>query len=203
MTHHVILFDADGMTLVPKRFSEEVQKDFGIPWEKMEPFFSGPFVRCKLGKADLKEELVKVISDWGWRGTVEQLVTYWFGIGSEPNPEVVSIARELRSHGVKCFLATNQEKYRMEYLWNVVGLKDAFDGYLVSADIGHQKDEVAFYEAAYQRISAVVGSVVAKTSVLFVDHEEEKIAAAKEFGFEVYRYEDPEGFRVFVSYLTL
>lgn len=189
MNHKAILFDADGMTLVSKRFSEQIQKDYGITWEKMKPFFDGPFQQCKLGKADLKEELAKVIGDWGWKGTVDELVSYWFGIGSASNPEIVAIAKELRSRGVKCFLATNQEKYRAEYLRNVVGLKDVFDDLLVSADLGHMKDEVAYFGEAYKRLD------VPKESVLFVDHEEKNLKAAREFGFETYQYQDVEGFK--------
>lgn len=192
MKYNAILFDADGMTLISKRFSEQIQKDYGITWDKMKPFFDGPFQQCKLGKADLKEELAKVIGDWGWKGTVEELVSYWFGIGSTPNPEIVAIAKELRSHGVKCFLATNQEKYRAEYLRDVVGLKDVFDDLLVSADFGHMKDEVAYFEEAYKRLN------VPKESVLFIDHEEKNLKAAKEFGFETYQYQDVEGFREYI-----
>lgn len=194
MNYKAILFDADGMTLISKRFSEQIQKDYGITWAKMKPFFDGPFVDCKLGKADLKKELAKVVGDWGWNGTVDELVSYWFGIGSTPNPEIVAIVKELRSRGVKCFLATNQEKYRAEYLRNVVGLKDIFDDLLVSSDLGHMKDEVAYFEEVYKRI----GAVVPKESALFIDHEEKNLKAAKEFGFEVYQYQDVEGFKEYV-----
>ncbi|MFA5946166.1 MAG: hypothetical protein WC802_04640 [Patescibacteria group bacterium] len=74
MTYKAILFDADGMTLLSPKFSARIQEAYGIIWDKMKPFFSGPFQECKLGKADLKEELAKVIKDWGWQGSVSDVV---------------------------------------------------------------------------------------------------------------------------------
>lgn len=198
MKYRAVLFDADGMVLLPKRFSDQIQQDYGISWEKMKPFFMGPFLLCKIGKADLKEELAKVLIDWGWSGTVDALLEYWFRIGSAPDPEIVAIAQELRSRRVKCFLATNQEKYRANYLQNVVRLNDVFDGMLVSAEIGYTKKEVAFFEKSYTSINANEELMISKKEILFVDHEEENMAAARAFGFETYSYHDSEHFREFV-----
>lgn len=204
MNYEAILFDADGMTLVSRRFSEQIEQDYGIPWARMKPFFDGPFVQCKLGRADLKEELSKVMLDWGWKGSVEELMAYWFAIGSTPSPEIVALAKELRSGGVKCFLATNQEKYRAEYLWNVAGLKDVFDGLLASSDFGHMKDEVAYFAEALVRLETCVGAPLGasllKERILFVDHEEKNLAAAKEFGFAAYEYHDIQSFKEFVAF---
>ena len=198
MPYRAILFDADGITLLSKRFSEQIQADYGISWEKMEPFFHGPFLQCKLGKADLKEELKKVMNEWGWQKSVEELMEYWFTIGSKPNEAILAIVAELKSGGVNCFLATNQEKYRAEYLRNVVGLKDVFDDLLISADFGHTKDEVPYFKKAYQRINHLAGTVIAKKSVLFVDHEEKNLTAAKTFGFDTYRYHDVDTFKEYI-----
>lgn len=198
MKYRAILFDADGMTLVSKRFSQQIQGDYGISWEKMKPFFDGPFIQCKLGRADLKEELAKVVGDWGWKGSLDELLAYWFGIGSTPDPEVILLAKKLRSQGVKCFLATNQEKYRAEYFRNAIGLKNVFDDLLVSAALGHMKDEVAYFAEAYTCINSTEQASIPKETILFVDHEEKNLAAAKEFGFETYQYHDVNDFKQYI-----
>lgn len=195
MNYHVILFDADGMTLQAKRFSEQIEQDYGIPWETMKPFFSGPFGQCKLGKADLKEELEKVIASWGWKGTVDELMAYWFEIGSAPDLEIIEIVNELRAKGVLCFLATNQEQYRADYLREVVGLETVFDGLLVSSELGHTKDEVAYFEEVYDYLTNVYLAPIPKEEILFVDHDEKNLLAAETFGFETYPYTDVESFR--------
>ncbi len=200
MKYQAILFDADGMTLMPKRFSEQIQQDYGITWEKMKPFFSGPFQDCKVGKADLKEELAKVVGDWGWTGTVDELVKYWFSIGSTPDPEVTKLAKKLRTKGVKVCLATNQEKYRAEYLRNVVGLKDVFDELIISAEIGNTKNQLDYFQSAYSRLIKMLGATIPKDAILFVDHDQENLTTAKNFGFATYNYHN---FSDFQDFLTL
>jgi putative hydrolase of the HAD superfamily len=195
MNYRVILFDADGMTIIPQRFSEQIEKDHAIPWEKMKPFFTGPYQQCKIGKADLKEELEKVIADWGWTGTVEELLAYWFSVGSEVNPDIHEIIQELRSKGVRCYLATNQEKYRAAYLNTERGLASLFDGVFASAECGHLKQEVVFFEKAYEKLLASGLKELKKEEVLFVDHEEPNLNAAKTFGFPIYCYHDVASFR--------
>ncbi len=195
MKYAAVLFDADGMTLVPKRFSEQIEEEYGIAWATMKPFFQGAFAQCKVGKADLKEELAKVLDVWGWKGSVEELMAYWFSIGSTPNSEIAAIAQALRQEGTRCFLATNQECYRAEYLREVVGLKEVFDELFVSAEFGCMKNDVRYFQMAHERISHLAGSTVPKEAVLFVDHEQENLDAAKSYGFSTFFYHDVAGFR--------
>lgn len=195
MKYKAVLFDADGMTLQSQRFSEQYQADYGVPWERLKPFFTGPFQQCKLGKADLKEALTSVLIEWGWPGSVDELLAYWFKIGCTPNPEIVRIAQELRANGVKCFLATNQERYRAHHLRTVVGLETVFDELLVSAELGYTKDSIEYFAAAYERINAQEKTPFEKELILFVDHEEKNLAAAEAFGFATHAYHDVASFR--------
>lgn len=192
--YRAVLFDADGMVLLPKRFSDQIREEYGIPWERMKPFFDGPFRRCKLGQADLKEELAKVAAEWGWRDSVDALVAYWLPIGAVPNPEVLAVAAELRASGVRCGLATNQEAYRAAYLRNVPALRGAFDDWFVSCEIGAQKSEAAFFRASYDRLASGLGPVP-KDEILFVDHDAANLDAAGRFGFRTHAFEDVGGFR--------
>lgn len=194
MKYKAILFDADGMALIQKRFSDQIQQDYGISWEKMKPFFDGPFQHCKIGKADLKEELAQVIADWGWPDSVDALIQYWFSIGGDPAPEILFIAKKLRSEGVRCYVATNQEKYRAAHLRHIPTLADAFDDFLVSAEFGYTKDDPRYFAAVYQYLTHSI-EVIPKEQILFVDHEEKNLAAASAFGFQTHSYHDPETFR--------
>jgi len=59
-----ILFDGDGVTLVKQGyFSDKYAMEHGVPVEKIMPFFRNEFKTCQLGKADMKEELVKYLSE--------------------------------------------------------------------------------------------------------------------------------------------
>lgn len=193
MKYKAILFDADGMTIISQKFSDRIQAEYGISWEKMKSFFQGPFSQCQLGRADLKEELVKVMGEWGWKGTVEELMNYWFKTGSEINLGIPELIKGLQDQGTKCYLATNQEKYRAAYLRNELGLGKIFDGMMVSADIGHMKDEEAFFVEAVNQLQEP------RDQILFVDHEEKNLKAAASVGLTRYKYETLGAFREYLN----
>lgn len=199
MKPRVILFDADGMTLLPKRFSDQLQIDYGISWEKLKPFFTGPFQACKRGKADLKEELPNVIAEWGWNGTVNELLAYWFPIGSTINPEIQQIILDLKAQGIHCLLATNQERYRAAYLREEIGLENLFHGLLVSAELGYLKNEPGFFETAYQRLQTEFPDLQ-REHILFIDHEEENLAIAKQASLQTYHYHDIPSFKILLRH---
>ncbi len=45
-----------------------------------------------------------------------------------------------------CCVATNQEKYRAQYMLDKMGFGDSFDKIYVSAYLGVQKPDVTFFE---------------------------------------------------------
>ncbi len=195
MKYRAILFDADGVIFVPKRFSEQLENDFGISREKTKPFFDGPYQECKLGKADVKEQLSKIIVDWGWQGSVEDLMEYWFKVGSDLNKAMIQLVGALQTRGVKCYLATNNEKYRIDYLWKKVGLEKIFDGLFVSSTMGHTKDEPAFFEQVFRTLRSDMPEVK-REEILFVDHDQKNLMAAHRVEIEIHHYQGIEDLKL-------
>lgn len=193
MHFKVILFDADGMVIVSKRFSDQLQAEYGITWDKMKPFFDGPFQRCKPGQADLKEELTEVITDWGWRGTVDELVDLWFRSGSTTDARMIDLIHALRERGVRCYLTSNQERYRGEYLRTQMGFDTLFDGLFLSGEIGYMKDNPAFFEHVLQTLR-VADPSLQPSEILFADDHQENIDVATTCGIQTCLYKHFEDF---------
>lgn len=195
MNDKVILFDADGVLIKSQRqFTDRLEEEYGIQAEKLQPFFTGIFSDCRLGKADLKEELAKVIGTWGWKGTVDGLLQFWFSKGTEIDEEVASFIRELRQTGVRTFLATDQEKYRGEHLRQTLGGGKLFEEVFFSAEVGCPKKDPAFFEHVYQAISDVP-----RDQILFVDDGEKNIETAKQFGFAVFLFTELSGLKDYLA----
>ena len=185
MKYKVVLFDADGVTINHSTmFSDELETDYGITKATTHDFFFGIFQQCMVGKADLKEELAKVVGLWGWKGTVDELVAYWFSKGDQFDQKILDLVSRLRTDGVHCFMATNQEKYRGEHLREA--LKGVFEDVLVSADLGHKKNEREYFDAAFERVRQFAGDD--KGSVLFIDDDERNVLVAREFGIDAIIY---------------
>jgi len=183
MTYQAIFFDVDGVVVKsPYMFSERLQKEYGIPMEKMMPFFTGVFRDCSNGKADLKEELAKVIEDWGWKGTLEDLLNFWFTKGTEIDAQVLDLVAELQAEGIHCFLATDQEKYRGEYLRDLLVTNGPFEKIFFSADLGAQKKTATFWEQVFAQVE------VPRDQTLFIDDDEEKVEAVHALGIPAILY---------------
>lgn len=187
MKYKVILFDADGVTIEPGlMFSQILERDYGVPSKQLSDFFSGVFQDCMDGKADLKVELQKVIADWGWTQTVDDLLHEWFSFENNPDTAMLDLIQELRSKGIQCYLSTNQEKYRGDFLRIEMGFDKLFDGLFISAEVGYKKKNPMYFETVFNRISATSSSLsstlLQKEEILFIDDETENTDSARTFG---------------------
>lgn len=172
-----ILFDVDGVVLLPrdKYFSQRLKDDgYEVDVEKVGQFFKNQYKQVVIGKADLKEELSKVIVDWGWKGTVEELLEYWFSYENKANEGVIELAQELRNSGIKCYLASDHSKYREDDLLSNPIISGYFDGAFFSASLGHTKEEKEFFEIMLNQLD------LKEDEVVFVDDDEKNVEVAKE-----------------------
>src|SRR5690242_12332169 len=139
-----LLLDVDGVLVIGKPFREHLLQDHGISPEMTAPFFRESLPACLLGKADLREELSKHIPGWGWKQSVDDFLRYWFTSEQTVNNQLVMAIQLMRQQGMRCYLATNQEKYRAVYLWNKLAFSKKFDGMFTSSQVGHMKPSLTF-----------------------------------------------------------
>jgi putative hydrolase of the HAD superfamily len=181
-----IIFDADGMIVHGTRFSSRLAKKFNISTETTAEFFKGDFQQCLIGKADLKEELLAYFSSWGWKGSIDEFLEFWFS--EEYNfidERFFPLIQELRQNNLKCYLATNNEKYRTENLINKRGLGKYFDGVFSSAYLGSKKPELEFFESILEDLPNIK-----KEEILFWDDDAKNIEGAESFRLKSQMYAD-------------
>lgn len=179
------LFDVDGIVLTGRTryFSERFAEEQGIPVKDVTDFFMGDFKQCSFGKADLKELVAPYLPKWKWDKGVDAFLEHWFKSESTKDPRVLDVVAALRGAGVKCYIATRNEKYRTQYLLHEVGLKDHFDGSFATYEIGHDKDHPDFFEY-------ILGALqMAPAELLYFDDRQANIDTAKMIGLEAYFYD--------------
>lgn len=175
----LVIFDADGMVVKHEMyFSQRFSKEFGVPLEKILPLFENEFQLCLVGKADLKIELQKYLGEWGWTKSIDELLGYWFGHEAEKDERILAEVKNLQSKSVRCFLSTANEKYRTQYLRNIIGLKTYFNDIFSSANLGFLKSQPEFWQAVFEKLNQPN-----KHEVLDWDNAEENFAAASSIGF--------------------
>lgn len=185
----VLLLDFDGVISQGTYFSEIYSEEFGVDINKILPFFDQKKDLTNTGEADLKELLSGVLDDWQWKGTVDELLDYWFNSDSEVDERVRKVAEDLRKKGVQVYLATDQEKYRTEFIWNNRNLKDWIDGKFVSFEMGCTKSDPIFFKTVLEQLN------VPAEEIVFFDDSKSKVEAAKKVGINGILYTDFEKFR--------
>lgn len=182
------LIDIDGVINHATRFSDRYSAQYNIPITALTPFFTGPFKECLIGKRDLKEAIAPFLKDWGWKGTVDELLEYWLAGEVNPNQEIVTAINDLHRKGIKCIGASNQEHYRMNYLREALHLNGYIDAAYASSELGYAKPQPEFFTAILTDLKLQPAEVV------FWDDDAENVASAQQLGITSYHYIDQETF---------
>ncbi|GHO97831.1 haloacid dehalogenase [Reticulibacter mediterranei] len=185
MAIKVVLFDVDGVLANGGPFSHCLERDYDITQQIVRPFFQGRFRECLVGNADLKEELAPLLHEWGWRGSVDDFLDYWFRSEHSINEPLMLEVQRLREHGLRCYIATDQEKYRTAYLLEHMGFANAFDGMFSSAHIGYIKHDTRFFQSVLQALQDIHAN-----EILFWDDTAGKVETARSAGLQAEVYHD-------------
>jgi putative hydrolase of the HAD superfamily len=189
-----VLFDADGVLINSKMSSEYFAEKYGLDSAKTREFYEGPFVDCLVGKKDMLKELPVFLEKWGWHKTVDDFVSEWFEFEHKVNKSLLSDIETLRASGIKCYVATNQEKHRAEYMLSAMGFGRSFDGLFASAHLGSKKPDHEFFHKILKKLH-----ISEPATVLFWDDSEENITAAKEVGLLAELFTDYKSYRMVMS----
>ena len=129
-------------------------------------------------------------------------MAYWFA-ETTVDARVLELVRALRAGGTKGFVATNQERERTNYLREELGLGKAFDGIYASCELGCTKNDPTFFKRILAKESEAAGPPsgrrITPERALFVDHDEENLAAARKAGLATYHY---DGFDAFARFMA-
>jgi putative hydrolase of the HAD superfamily len=176
-----LMVDVDGVLIRQpgrRRWDADLFEDLGIdPVQLQELFFQVHFDDVVLGRADLFDRLDLVLPNIG-SATSAQLVEYWFEHDAHLDLDLLTDVAWARQRGLAVHLATVQEHHRARYLWEVLGLRDHFDGMHYAADVGFRKPDPELYEIVVRRTGLTAGEH------LLIDDSADNVAAALAAGWE-------------------
>jgi putative hydrolase of the HAD superfamily len=198
MKYRAILYDMDGVVnRQPDYFSRVYARDAGLDEGALETFFDAEFLKASVGRADLKDLIVKRNDLWQWSGTPEELLQKWFDFENCPDEELVGLIRQQRKSGVKAYLATIQEKYRTDFIRKRM-FPDLFDDIFASCDLGFHKSEAGFFATILERVEQDIPGIRPDEIVYFDDNREGLITAVQ-LGIATYLYEGVEQVKTLVT----
>jgi putative hydrolase of the HAD superfamily len=192
-----VFFDVDGVLVPPWRFRDLLVREHGIGPETTAAFFRGPFVECVLGRARLEVVLAPYLESWGWKGSLDELVDFWFAAENALDTDVLHLAAELRQRGMPCFVASTQERLRARYLAGDMGLARRFDALFFSCDVGSKKPDPVFFAELSRR------TAVPPASALLIDDTPANVEGARAAGWQALHFRDMATLREQLAALEL
>ncbi|HRI36109.1 MAG TPA: HAD-IA family hydrolase [bacterium] len=186
MENSVFLFDVDGVVIRANGyFSKSFCEMHNLPADFFDTFFREDFPLALVGEADAREHMAVRLSGTVFGGRTGEVFDAWFEYNSAVNGEVLDFADRLRQAGHPVALATNQEKHRIAYLLNELGLTEFFEVAYPSCEIGAKKPEPTYFE----RVEARVRERWNPDRIILIDDQSEIIAAAEAAGWHGYRFD--------------
>lgn len=182
-----VLLDADGVVNDGALFS--LEKDYGVAPERLQPFFKNVFPDCLIGKADLKDVLGSYLYEWGWKGTVDSLIEYWFKSTSNTQEGVVNMIIKLKTAGYPVYLCTNQEKNRLQYMRQQMGFSDLFTGIYASCEVGVSKPAPEFFKKVLKDLAPIKPA-----EILYWDDSRRNVEAANALGISAHHFSYSDDF---------
>lgn len=183
-----ILFDADGVLTHPgEMFSAVYTRTYGLDIGPFDNFFGTQWSDFVTGKRDLKEHIAQHPELWQWPGTPDSLMEYWCESEDTPNREMLDLVQQIRQSGTRCYLATEQERYRGEYMRDVM-FRGMLDGYFISAEIGLKKSDPSFFLEILSSLNSD-GYKLSPQDIVFFDDSHTKVDAALEAGIDAHLFE--------------
>ncbi len=183
-----LLFDTDWVLIQSPMWSDEYSRRTWLDPHSMKPFFAWIFQECTIGRADLREVIVPFLEEWKWEWSPEEYLKAWFEFENQPDIELIWEIQKLRKNGIKCYIATNQEKYRLEYLKKEMHFENLFDGIFCSAEMGLKKPEKKYYQVIIDTLG------VDPSDIIYFDDALENIESVRSLGIDARLYTRREDF---------
>ena len=165
-------------------FSEHYAQEHDVPIDEIASFFKNEFRLCQVGEADLKEVIALYLPKWKWDESVDEFLDYWFTHETDIDENVLAEVKKFREQGIGCYLTTDQEKYRAEYLRELLEFNDRIDGCFFSCDLGFTKDQTEFFEKIIETLRTQ------PTGITYLDVDQKNVDVAEKLGINAKFYND-------------
>jgi putative hydrolase of the HAD superfamily len=197
VTVSTLLLDADGvLQRVPNGWEESMRPALEGRVDDVDGFLAEAYAAERpalTGTARWLDVLPGLLTRWGIPGSYDDLVRIWLSI--EPVPGVREIVETLRSKGIRCCLATNQDVTRGEFMHDALGYGDLLDEAFYSYELGVAKPDPAYFTAILTRLD------VPADETLFVDDNLPNVESARSVGLPAEHWVHTDGLDVLVDHL--
>lgn len=183
----IMLWDIDGVIIRHKDyFSDQLQRDgYYNPVEILNEFRkTGLNESCDKGELDPIKSIKPFLDRIGWEKTCKEYFDAQYEYEDQYiDDNLIEDIQELRVGGVKSFITSNQNYYRMRHLIRRLKLNTKFDGMFFSNEFGSVKTDDVYWVEVIKKMEHHY-SCYRKEDMLFLDDMESNIEQARRNGIK-------------------
>jgi putative hydrolase of the HAD superfamily len=182
-----ILFDIDGVIIRHESFFESALSadEYRDPHRVITEFFqSDDCKRADRGQVHPFDAVRPYLDRIGWTGTSQEYFDRQHDYERQfIDHGLLSRIKALNGNRAKCYIASNQNVYRKEFLREALSLSANFSAVFFSSEIGAMKPEDCYWDAVIGRLASDIPGI-APGETLFLDDLEENVASAERRGIQ-------------------
>ncbi|MGA9746785.1 MAG: HAD-IA family hydrolase [Nocardioides sp.] len=198
MSVRAVLWDADGVLQhLPAGWEATMRPAVGHLLDDVAGFLAAAFAAertCLTGDTRWVEVLPRLLAEWGIPEAYDDAMQVWLTI--EPVEASRALVRAVRSSGVPCYLATNQDEHRGRFMQRELGYAELLDGAFYSYDLRVAKPDPAYFRAVLEHLD------LAPETVLFVDDNVANVDSARGVGLRAEAWHVDEGIEPLRGHLS-
>lgn len=145
-------------------------------------FFNNDYRQCQLGENDLIQSLPRYLEKWGWQLSTEEFIRFWFETDLVVNKNLEKLMADLYKINVPVYVASNQEKYRAEFLDKNLTLLSKVRRVFYSYKYGCLKSDPQFFTRVQSELR------IDSANLIYVDNNVENLDVAESLGWITYRF---------------
>jgi len=189
-----VIFDLNGVFLESEYLSDRMAQKYGVSGEKFLGVLKEVMaIARRPGVKDAFELWQPRLERLGLSLTKEEFFGFWFS-GERLAPKLIDYAQELRAHGLKVFILSNNFKERTEYYrQNFPEIFQNVDGAYFSWETGYVKPDLG----AYQNILAE--NDLKPDECIYFDDSSKNVEVARSLGMHAQEYRGLDAAREYVG----
>lgn len=189
----IFLFDVDGVLIRSNPYFGMFleQNGYSNVVEAIEAYYKSPEEKgCLEGKNDPHIIIQPYLEQFGWKGDAKQFFEQnYLYVKQFLDGDLLAKIALLRSIGVKCFLATDQDYRRKDFLLDELSFRHLFDGWFISSELGASKGQEIFWDKTLDFIQENYPGVL-PADILFIDDRESNLVMAQKRKIKTFHLKD-------------
>lgn len=179
-----VMFDLNGVFIQSPKLSDRFREAFGVAEAEFMPALKAALTAARLPNGPSVYDAMRPHFDsWKLSLTRESFFEFWFS-GEHEVPEMIALARELRTQGLRVLILSNNFRERSQYYSGFQNINDAVNHVYYSWETGYVKSDPRAFQYVLEHEQLVPNACV------FFDDTEENVRVASGLGMHAIVFRD-------------